>query len=68
MKHTKFFSHRIASPDGKMIAEVQSMVNASGDEQAKISQSVMVKISCDGSSNSSSSSISGAASVSVSSS
>ncbi|WP_072721368.1 hypothetical protein [Planktothrix tepida] len=68
MKHTKFFSHRIASPDGKIIAQVQSMVSTSGDEQGKISQSVMVKISRDGSSKSSSSSISGSASISVSSS
>ncbi|MFM6397945.1 MAG: hypothetical protein ACKPFF_14830 [Planktothrix sp.] len=68
MKHTKFFSHRIVSPDGKMIAQVQSMVTASGNNQAKTSQSVTVQISRDGTSNSSSSSILGSASVSVSSS
>ncbi|MCB8767076.1 hypothetical protein L2E69_01435 [Planktothrix agardhii 1806] len=66
MKHTKFFNHRIASPDGKTIAQVQSMVSASGNEEGKISQSVMVKISGDGSSSSSSSSISGSVSVSSS--
>jgi|SanBayMetagenome_1026888.scaffolds.fasta_scaffold08542_3 hypothetical protein len=68
MKNTKFFSHRIVSPDGKTITQVQSMVTASGDDQAKTSQSITVQISHDGSSNSSSSSISGSASVSVSSS
>ena len=66
MKRTKIFSHRIVSPDGKAIAEFHSMVSASGDEQAKISQSVTVQISSDGTSSSSSSSISGSASVSVS--
>ncbi|HBK97535.1 MAG TPA: hypothetical protein DD001_09480 [Microcoleaceae bacterium UBA10368] len=68
MKHTKFFSHRMASPDGKTIAQVQSIVTVSGDDQAKTSQSITVQISHDRSSNSSSSSISGSASVSVSSS
>ncbi|MEG4323245.1 MULTISPECIES: hypothetical protein [unclassified Microcoleus] len=68
MKRTRIFNHRIVSPHGKAIAQVQSMVSASGDEQAKISQSVTVKISRDGSCSSSSSSISGSVSVSVSSS
>jgi hypothetical protein len=64
MKHTEFFSHKMVSPDGKAIAEIQSMVSDTDNNQSKISQSVSIQVYCNGFFNSSSSSVSGTVSVS----
>ena len=41
----KFLTKRIVSPDGKVIAEANSIVEASGDREGEINQSVAVQVS-----------------------
>ena len=43
MTDCKVVVKRIVSPDGKVIAEAKSVVEASGDDRGEISQSVSVK-------------------------
>ncbi|NJM72748.1 MAG: hypothetical protein HC862_22850 [Scytonema sp. RU_4_4] len=63
MDRYEVFVKRIVSPDGKVIAEVKSLVKASsGDGKSEIRQSFSVKVSS--SNNSSSSSQSGYSSIS----
>ncbi len=45
MTDCKVVVKRIVSPDGKVIAEAKSVVEASGDDRGEISQSVSVKVS-----------------------
>lgn len=44
MDNSQFVVKRIVSPDGKVIAEMKSFAQASGDG-SKISQSVRIKVS-----------------------
>jgi hypothetical protein len=52
MTDYKVVVKRIVSPDGKVIAEAKSVVEASGDDRGEISQSVSVKVSSANSSSS----------------
>ena len=52
MTDCKVVVKRIVSPDGKVIAEAKSVVEASGDDRGEISQSVSVKVSSANSSSS----------------
>ncbi len=55
MKHYRVFTHRLTSPDGKVIAEAKSAACATGNGESTIRQTVTVKIDASGNSCSSSS-------------
>ncbi|MEG4045520.1 hypothetical protein [Microcoleus sp. Pol17_C1] len=67
MTDYKVVVKRLVSPDGKVIAEAKSVVEASGDDRGEISQSVSVKVSSNSSSSYAKSSSSSSSSSSFSS-
>jgi hypothetical protein len=68
MTKYKVVTKRILSPDGKVIALAESVVQTSGDDEGEISQSVSVHISSGNSSSSYAKSSSSSSSTSKSSS
>jgi hypothetical protein len=45
MSHSRVFTRRVVSPDGKTVAEVKSVVTTSGDGQNTVDQTVTVEVS-----------------------